>query len=131
MSTNPKHNSLRVAEIKAFVPAKDYEVSKNFYRTLGFEECSDFGDVAYFRHENCSFLLQDFYKQELAENFMMHLLVDDARAWFEHVTHLDLTGFTGVKVSELTEQPWGMLDFCLWDPSGVLWRIAQNLPKPS
>ena len=131
MSTHENDNLLRVAEIKAFVPAKDYEVSKKFYRTLGFEECSDVAGVAYLRHGNCTFLLQDFYNQELADNFMMHLLVDDAGTWFEHVTHLDLTRFSGVKVGELKEQPWGMLEFCLVDPSGVLWRIAQNLLKRS
>jgi uncharacterized glyoxalase superfamily protein PhnB len=24
--------------------------------------------------------------------------------------------------------PWGMRDFTLFDPSGVLWRVAQNVP---
>ena len=118
-------------ELKAFVPAKDYEVSKSFYRTLGFEECSDVGDVAYFRHDNCTFLLQDFYKQEFADNLMMHLLVDDAQAWFEHVKGLDLPGTFDATVGELKKQPWGMLEFCIRDPSGVLWRIAQNLPMTS
>jgi uncharacterized glyoxalase superfamily protein PhnB len=32
-----------------------------------------------------------------------------------------------VNVSEITEQPWGMLDFVLHDPSGVLWRFGQNV----
>jgi uncharacterized glyoxalase superfamily protein PhnB len=26
------------------------------------------------------------------------------------------------------DRPWGMRDFVLVDPTGVLWRIAQNLP---
>lgn len=30
-------------------------------------------------------------------------------------------------IGDLTQQPWRMLDFTLTDPSGVLWRIAQNL----
>lgn len=33
----------------------------------------------------------------------------------------------GVKVTELVIQPWRMKEFCLYDPSGVLWRIAQNI----
>ncbi|MBP4045282.1 hypothetical protein [Chromobacterium violaceum] len=32
-----------------------------------------------------------------------------------------------VAIGDLTQQPWRMLDFTLTDPSGVLWRIAQNL----
>lgn len=32
-----------------------------------------------------------------------------------------------VTLGELTEQSWRMLDFVLPDPSGVLWRIGQNI----
>jgi uncharacterized glyoxalase superfamily protein PhnB len=27
------------------------------------------------------------------------------------------------------DQPWAMRDFTLFDPSGVLWRVAQNIPR--
>lgn len=30
-------------------------------------------------------LLQDFYLRELAENLMLHLWVDDADSWWQHV----------------------------------------------
>jgi hypothetical protein len=33
----------------------------------------------------------------------------------------------GVRVSAIEVQPWWMRDFCLFDPSGVLWRIGQNI----
>jgi len=29
-----------------------------------------------------------------------------------------------VAVGEPTDQPWGMRDFTLFDPGGVLWRVA-------
>jgi uncharacterized glyoxalase superfamily protein PhnB len=32
-----------------------------------------------------------------------------------------------VRQSELVQQPWHMRDFTQSDPSGVLWRIAQNI----
>ena len=121
------HSKLTAREIKAFVPAQDYVKSKAFYRDVGFEMASDMGDVAYFRLGECSFLLQDFYQPALADNFMMHLLVDDARAWHIHLDKADLTARYDVQLSELVEQPCGMLDFTLTDPSGVLWRIGQNL----
>ena len=121
------HSKLTAREIKAFVPAQDYVKSKAFYRDVGFEMASDMGDVAYFRLGECSFLLQDFYQPALADNSMMHLLVDDARAWHIHLEKVGLTSQYHVQLSELVEQPWGMLDFTLTDPSGVLWRIGQNL----
>jgi catechol 2,3-dioxygenase-like lactoylglutathione lyase family enzyme len=66
-------------EAKAFVPAKDFDLSKRFYQDLGFELAWSSDDLAYFRHGNSSFLLQNFYKKEHAANFMMHLLVKDVK----------------------------------------------------
>jgi len=67
--------NLRITEIKAFVPAKDFAISKQFYKDLGFTMASEGDGVAYFHFEHVSFLLQDFCVNSLAENFMMHILV--------------------------------------------------------
>ena len=78
MTANP---NLRVTEIKAFVPAKDFARSKEFYKDIGFTMASDGGGIAYFHFGHASFLLQDFYVESLAKNFMMHMLVEDVDAW--------------------------------------------------
>jgi catechol 2,3-dioxygenase-like lactoylglutathione lyase family enzyme len=116
-----------ITEIKAFVPAKDYECSKRFYRDLGFTMVSDGGDVACFRIEEASFLLQDFYVESLAANFMMHLLVPDVERWRQHVDTSGVASTYDVRVTDIELQPWGMREFCLFDPSGVLWRVAQKV----
>ena len=118
--------NLRVTEIKAFVPSKDFVLSKQFYKDLGFTMASEGGGVAYFHFGHVSFLLQDFCVEALAENFMMHILVEDVDAWREHVQASGVASRYGVKVTEIETQPWRMRDFCLYDPSGVLWRIGQN-----
>jgi uncharacterized glyoxalase superfamily protein PhnB len=33
------------------------------------------------------------------------------------------------KVEPPADRPWGMRDFVIVDPTGVLWRIAQNNVK--
>lgn len=119
--------NLHITEIKAFVPSKDFETSKQFYRDLGFTMASEGGGVAYFHYGSVSFLLQDFCAPSLAENFMMHILVEDADAWWWHVQDSGVPAKYGVKVTELQTQPWRMRDFCLYDPSGVIWRIGQNV----
>ena len=119
--------TLRVVELKPFVPARDFALSRRFYAELGFTERSEVGGVAYFLHGETSFLLQDFYNKELAENLMLHLLVADVDAWHARVASAGLAQRYGVKVSDIVQQPWRMRDFALWDPSGVLWRIAQNV----
>ncbi|MEM0965710.1 MAG: VOC family protein [Verrucomicrobiota bacterium] len=116
-----------VTEIKAFVPSKDFEVSKEFYQKIGFTLVSDMGGIAYFRKGESSFLLQDFYREEHASNFMMHLLVEDVDSWKRVVDESGVGDKYGVRVTEVEEQPWGMRDFCMNDPAGVLWRIGQNI----
>lgn len=119
--------NLNTIELKSFIPARDFALSKRFYKDMGFSMASDDNGIAYFHAGNCSFLLQDFYQQQLAENLMMHLLVEDVAAWHQQILQADLAGKYGSRVSDLQTQPWGMRDFTLSDPSGVLWRIAQNL----
>ncbi|MDO6707385.1 VOC family protein [Photobacterium sp. 1_MG-2023] len=119
-------DNLNTVEIKSFVPAKDFECSKRFYQQIGFEMASEFDGVAYFKSGVCAFLLQDFYEPEHCKNYMMHLLVEDAKSWHEHLVKLNVSETYDVQVTDLVEQPWGMLEFCLTDPSGVLWRIAEN-----
>jgi uncharacterized glyoxalase superfamily protein PhnB len=36
-------------------------------------------------------------------------------------------GRYGVRIIPPADQPWGMRDFVVIDPTGVLWRIGQNI----
>ena len=119
--------NLAVVEVKAFVPAKNFALSMEFYEAIGFIRASVFEDIAYFHCGKSSFLLQDFFVQEHAANYQMHLLVENVDAWHEKAKAV--AARFNVKVGEPENQPWAMRDFTLFDPSGVLWRIAQNIPR--
>jgi len=119
--------NLRAIEIKAFVPSKDFELSKRFYQDLGFTKASDGHGVAYFHHGHVSFLLQDFLSGAArAQPHDAHARGGRGRAWRTHVREAGIAEKYAVRVTELQVQPWRMRDFALVDPSGVLWRIAQN-----
>jgi uncharacterized glyoxalase superfamily protein PhnB len=62
---------------------------------------------------------------------MMHLLVEDVEAWWRHVEDQRLASRYGVRVEPPEDRSWGMRDFVIIDPTGVLWRIAQNIPAPN
>ena len=49
---------------------------------LGFELASESDRIAYFKSCNSSFLLQDFFVEEHAKNFMMHLLVENIEQFY-------------------------------------------------
>ena len=77
--------NLQTVGIKAFVPARDFDLSKRFYRDLGFEIPWSSDDLAYLHVGDTSFLLQKFHVAEHAANFMMHLLVADVESWWRQV----------------------------------------------
>jgi len=108
------------------MPAKDFDLSKKFYETIGFEKLLD-GEVAIFRAGSSSFILQRFYQKDLAENFVMQLMVDDLDAWWTHIEGLDLPAkFNVPPPRPPAMQPWGLRIAYIVDPSGVLWHIAQR-----
>jgi catechol 2,3-dioxygenase-like lactoylglutathione lyase family enzyme len=121
--------NLATVEIKAFVPARDFERSKEFYQALGFRMPFASSDLAYFHAGNCAFMLQNFYVEQLANNLMMHLLVENADHWYQHVCACTLAGRFGVRLGAPEDRPWAMRDFTLTDPSGVLWRIGHNIAR--
>ena len=123
--------NLAAVEIKAFVPSRDFEKSKQFYLALGFEIPWSSEDLAYVRHGDTSFLLQAFYEPVHAGNFQMHLLVENVDDWHAQVLSSGVHERFGVEIGTPENRPWAMRDFTLFDPSGVLWRIAQSIPRES
>ena len=121
-------------ELKAHLPARDFELSKRFYQDIGFTLCWSGDGLAYLHygaHGEASmpgFLLQNFYVKELAENLQMHLLVKDVDAWWAHIQDRNILEAYGVGGGPPEDREWKMRDFVLFDPSGVLWRIAQPVP---
>jgi len=119
--------NLNTVEIKAYLPSKDFDLSRRFYTDLGFTEALLSDEMAYFHAGSCSFLLQRFYQQDHAENFMMHLLVEDVDAWWRHVEAQQLSQKYAVRAEPPEDRPWGIRDFIIVDPTSVLWRIGQNI----
>ena len=101
-------------------------MSKRFYQALGFEMLLD-ADVAIFQMGHCGFLLQRYYQKDWAENSMLQLMVDDLDAWWAHIQSLDLPENFGVTPPKPPAmQPWGLRIAFVFDPSGVLWHVAQR-----
>ena len=126
-------STLEAIELKAHLPSKDFELSKRFYQDIGFTLCWDHGDLALLHygphaaHGVPAFLLQNYYVKELAENFQMHLLVKDVDTWWSQIQARRVCEKYGVNIGLPEDRGWKMRDFTLFDPSGVLWRIAKNL----
>lgn len=119
----------RVTDMKAFVPAKDHALSKEFYSDLGFTINFSNEEIAELQMGSFRFLLQKFYAAEHAGNFMMTLNVEDADAWWDYIQQREIPNkYPGIMCKAPTMQPWGIRVLYLSDPSGVLWHIAES-PK--
>jgi uncharacterized glyoxalase superfamily protein PhnB len=121
----------RVLDLRAFVPARDFELSRSFYLDLGFQQNWGNAEVGEFEIEGHRFLLQAFYVKEHAGNFMMSLMVENADDWWDHIQHLGLREKYNLSMAKPPElQPWGLRVLYLADPSGVLWHIADRRVSP-
>jgi len=117
-----------IVALRPFVPAKDFAQSKRFYQTLGFSVTMEDPPIAILKSGSFSFLLQDFYLKEMADNFQLQLMVRNVDAWWERVTTAKLEDNFGVRAPKAPAmQPWGMKVGFLIDPSGVCWHVAESL----
>lgn len=117
---------LNVAEIRAFIPARNFALSKQFYAALGWEVKDVDPRMALATLGTCHFYIQDYYLKEVAENSMLHVTVDDAQAWHDHVAAV-LRGsrFEAARVQAPKRQPYGALVTFVHDPTGVLLHLCQ------
>lgn len=115
-----------ILALRPFVPARDYDLSRRFYEALGFAVTHRDDDVTLLKLGSFGFILQNFYVAEAAENLMLQILVRDVDAWWARVDPGRLVEAFGVKPPKPPAmQSWGLKVGFLFDPSGVLWHVAE------
>lgn len=116
---------LTIRDMKPYVPAKDFELSKRFYSALGFTMSEGWGGTADFEMNGCRFRLQNYYVKDWANNFMFVMGVDDVEAWHQHVQRMLDTGeFPGMRIKP-PEPVDGASVLHVIDPTGVLLVFVQ------
>ncbi|HEY1031558.1 MAG TPA: VOC family protein [Flavipsychrobacter sp.] len=116
----------KAVSIRAFIGAKDYAVSRNFYKDLGFEEHIISPDMSYFRvNDEIGFYLQEYYVKDWVNNSMLFLEVQDVEQHYETFQQLGLQHkYAGVRFTPIRYEDWGM-EYFMHDPSGILWHFGQ------
>jgi len=116
----------KILNLAAFVPAEDFPLSRRFYRDLGFREKWGDDQACELELGGFSFIMQNFYVKELADNLMAQLLVRDVDSWWRRIDAAKLVDEFAVKPPRApTMQDWGLKVGFLFDPSGVLWHVAE------
>ncbi len=115
----------KAISLRPFIGSKDFDVSRNFYRDLGFKETVISHDMSVFEIGNLSFYLQAYYVKAWIENTMLFLEVNDVNHYFNELKALDLPAkYPGVKLTPIKVDYWGRECF-LHDPAGILWHFGE------
>src|ERR1700722_17325622 len=97
MSTDATILARTVMAMRPIVPAKDFEISRQFYIELGFEPRILTDRLVELRLGAFSFILQAYYVAQWADNFVMHMRVSDVKLWWQRIDSLDLATRSGAK----------------------------------
>jgi hypothetical protein len=115
----------KAISIRPFIGAKDFEVSRNFYRDLGFQESILSDNMSYFNQQGLGFYLQDAYVQDWIDNTMVFMEVEDVNQYWSELLVLDLAAkYKNARLTSIRKYDWGSECF-LHDPSGILWHFGQ------
>ena len=115
----------KATSIRPFIGAKDYDLSRKFYRDLGFEEVVLSDQMSLFKIDNLGFYLQNAFVKDWIDNSMIFLEVEDVDNYRERLLALDLTTkYDTVRLTEVRQFDWGRECF-MHDPCGILWHFGQ------
>jgi hypothetical protein len=115
---------------RPMVPAKDFGISRQFYCDLGFQPKMLTDGLAEMSLGACSFLLQNYYVRDWADNFVIHLYVSNLQPWWDRIVAADLAGRYRVKTRAPHRAEWGATVAHLIDPTGVLWWLHEEQSAP-
>ncbi len=115
----------KALSIRPFIGAKDFELSRSFYRDMGFREKVLSADMSLFKIGELGFYLQNAYVKDWVDNSMIFLEVEDVNDYWNQLVALDLPGkYKNVRLTPIKKYDWGSECF-VHDPSGILWHFGE------
>jgi catechol 2,3-dioxygenase-like lactoylglutathione lyase family enzyme len=119
----------KAKSIRPFLGAQNFEISRRFYRDLGFEETVLSTGLSVFKTDGLGFYLQNAYVKDWVDNTMVFLEVEDVGRFWNELAALDLPAkYNGVKLTPIRVLDWGRECF-LHDPSGILWHFGEFIKE--
>lgn len=115
----------KAISIRPFIGAKDFEVTSDFYKAMGFVSKEIFPDLTLFTFGAVSFYLQRAYVKDWVDNTQVFIEIEDLPSFWNTLKSLNLPEkFSGVRVEPIRHNTWG--DECfVHDPSGILWHFGE------
>lgn len=119
----------QVKSIRPFIGAKNFDLSRSFYRDIGFEEVAISPAMSLFKINQMGFYLQNAYVKDWVDNTMIFLEINDADRYFKELSALNLAEkYENVRLTPVRVNYWGKECF-VHDPSGILWHFGEFFKK--
>lgn len=119
----------KALSIRPFIGATDFEISREFYRDLGFQEVVLTPVMSLFKTGNCGFYLQDAFVRDWIDNTMVFLEVEEVQQFWDKLVELNLPAkYPNVRLIPIRTEHWGRECF-VHDPSGILWHFGEFFKK--
>ena len=123
--------SRRVERSEPILPSRDLDETRAFYQAIGFQPWfQGRGNPGYEILSRGHLVVHFFLERGLdpaANDAGCYLRVKDADRFHEHCSVLGLPGLGIPRMSPPRDEPWGMREFNIVDPSGNLLRIGHDL----
>ena len=111
---------MNIDHIKAFVPAKNYEHSQQFFTDIGFTATYPSEDLTLLENGSCSLFVFRAEDEDLPKEFMLQICVTDIDVAFEQCSKARHKQ----DISDVKIEHWGKV-FYLSGPSGEFLHITQ------
>lgn len=117
---------MKFLSLEPFVPSgSNFEGSKQFFMELGFHINWEVDGYVGFQRDECRFILQQYDQAGFAQNFMLSVKVDNVAEFKTSVIEKDLCGKYGIRLGEITQQPYGK-ELNIIDLAGVCWHFVEQ-----
>ncbi|WP_439506635.1 glyoxalase [Sediminibacterium sp.] len=115
---------MKPISIRPFFGAKHFDLSREFYKDLGFKEHIISPNLSVFHYLSISFYLQDAYVKDWVDNTMVFVEVENVDDFWAELLSLNLTHkYPMVRLVPPKTLDWGKECF-VHDPSGILWHFG-------
>lgn len=119
----------KALSIRPFIGAANFEISRAFYRDLGFDEVVLTPAMSLFKTGNYGFYLQNAFNRDWIDNTMVFLEVEDVHHFWDKLVKLNLPAkYENVRLTPIRTDHWGSECF-VHDPSGILWHFGEFFKK--
>ena len=115
---------MKYLDLRPFIPTTDLELSKEFYKVLGFVASDANDELTLVTSDGCAFFLYKHSGEIPDSTHMFQLVVSDVDQLLLKIKSLNSYD---VRYEPVKKERWGRVIY-LWGPSNEMWHVTELAP---